>query len=137
MARSLANAVDATARAWLPALQRRALVGVRDLDDEIVAVQTVIRLRVRNRRAEHLLDVRRRCAGAEGENRPRLGNRATANVVEHEPRLAGRRPHPLRLGAHALTIVCCNGAHVRFFTWAWRSPEWLRNVRVGANSPSL
>src|SRR6266487_2151307 len=28
-------------------------------------------------------------------------------------------------------------AHRRFFTSVLRSPEWARNVRVGANSPSL
>ena len=73
----------------------------------------------------------------EGEDRPRLGHAAPADVVEHEPRLARGRAHPLRLRANAHAVVLCGGSHQRFFTWVERSPAWPRNVRVGANSPSL
>src|SRR5439155_13728405 len=53
----------------------------------------------------------------------------------NEPCLARRHPHVL--GLRADFSGCLDGAHRRFFTSVLRSPEWPRNVRVGANSPSL
>src|SRR5712691_8464212 len=133
---ALADAGDAAARTRAPALDRRALVHVRRRDDEVVADQTVVRLRVRDGRMQHLLDFARGGTLGEGEDRPRLGYRAAADVLRDEPRLARRDAHPLRLGAHFLLLRSRDGRHY-FFTSAFRSPEWPRNVRVGANSPSL
>src|SRR5207248_5368102 len=63
-------------------------------------------------------------------------DRAAADVLDDEPRLARRAPDPLRLGAH-LACLLRRGHQRSRFTCAWRSPAWPRNVRVGANSPSL
>ena len=65
----------------------------------------VVRLGVGHGGAEHLLDVRRDRARREGEDRPRLGHRAAADVVEHDPRLARGRAHPLGLRANALRVL--------------------------------
>src|SRR5581483_10861829 len=61
MARPLENLRCAATGAGAPALQRRPLVGVRGQDDEVVAVpvQVGARLRLCDRRMEHLLDVAR------------------------------------------------------------------------------
>src|SRR4029450_4572597 len=119
VARPLADAVDAAARARLPALQRRPLIRVRGLDNELVAVEAMIGLGVRDRGAEHLLDVRRGGTRREGEDRPRLGDAAPTDVVEHETRLARGRTHPFRLRADAHPIVL-DGSHQRLFTWVAR-----------------
>ena len=104
VARALEDLVDAAARARAPALQRRALVGVGGLDDQVVAVpvQERVRLGVRDGRAQHLLDVLGGRALREGEDRPRLGHAAPADVREHDPRLARREADPLGLRAHDL-----------------------------------
>src|SRR6185503_10128748 len=88
-------------------------------------------------RAKDLLDVGRRGARSEGEDRPRLRHAAPADVVEHDTRLPRGRANPLGLRANAHAIVLHDSCHQRFFTCVERSPAWPRNVRVGANSPSL
>src|SRR5262249_12807150 len=105
VARSLPDPVDATAGTRLPAFQGRPLVRERGFHHEAVAVEAVLRFGVGDRRAEHLLDVRRGSTRREGEDRPRFGDAAAANVLEHDPRLASRRAHPLRLRADAHAIV--------------------------------
>src|SRR5207253_9984584 len=70
---------------------------------------------------------------SEGEHGPRLGHGASADVLRDEPRFAWRDAHPLRLGADLSSLR----SNRHFFTSAFLSPEWPRNVRVGANSPSL
>src|SRR5919197_195508 len=72
--------------------------------------------------------------GREREHGARLRHRTAANVLGDEPRLAGRHPHPL---GHGLDLLTLGGRHQVRFTSAFRSPEWPRSVRVGANSPSL
>ena len=58
----------------------------------------------------------------EGEDRPRLGHAAPADVLEHDPRLARREPDLLGLRAHDL-LLCLDGRHYRaFWTFACRSP---------------
>src|SRR5581483_5966783 len=59
--RPLEDAGGAAARTRAEPLERRALVDEHGVDDEVVAVpvQRGIRLRVRDRRAQHLLDVDR------------------------------------------------------------------------------
>src|SRR5207302_9595690 len=59
---------------------------------------------------------------------------ARADGIGDEPRLARARVHPSGLGANGLW--CLDRRHYRL-TFAALSPEWPRNVRVGANSPSL
>src|SRR5712691_3282371 len=76
---ALADAGDAAARTRAPALDRRALVDVRGRDDEVVADQPVIRLRVRDGRVEDLFDLAGGRARREGEHRPCLGDAAAAN----------------------------------------------------------
>src|SRR5579871_6020020 len=132
MARALVDAADAAARPGAPALERRTLVDVDGVHDEVVAVpvQRRIRLRVRDGGAQHLLDVV--CGGAlrELQDRPRLGNGAPPDVVGDEPGLPRRHAH--ELGS------CLNRvAHQRFFTCVFWSPAWPRKWRGGANSPSL
>ena len=112
VARALENLVDAAAGARAPALQRRALVGVGGLHDQVVAVpvQERVRLGVGDGRAQHLLDVLGGRALREGEDRPRLGHAAPADVREHDPRLARREADPLRLRAHDL-LGCLRRSH--------------------------
>src|SRR5439155_23891684 len=76
--------------------------------------------------------------GGEREDRPRLGHGSSADVVEHDARLPRRHADPLRLGLHALPVVC-DRRHPpqRLLTCVCRSPACPRNVLVGANSPSL
>src|SRR5262249_7307733 len=95
----------------------------------------VIRLRVRDRGAQDLLDLARGGALREREHRPRLRNAAPADVLRDKPRLAGRHAHPLRHGADLL--LCLHSTHQPRLTSVLRSPEWPRKLRVGANSPSL
>src|SRR5207302_4891194 len=107
---------------------------VRGRDDQLVAVEIVVRLGVGHGRAEHLLDLPRGGARSEREHGPRLRNRAAPDVLGHEPRLAGRHAHPAGDG---LDLLALGGSHQVLLTSALRSPEWPRKVRVGANSPSL
>src|SRR5262245_1992411 len=131
---SLADPGRATSCTRAPTLDRRPLVDVDRLHDEVVADQVVVRLGVRDRGAQELVDLARRRALAEREHRPRFRNGPAADVLDHEPRLAGRDPHPLR---GRLDFLHLRGTHVVRFTSTLRSPECARNVRVGANSPSL
>jgi hypothetical protein len=78
------------------------------VDDQVVAEQAVVRLGVRDGGAQHLLHLPGGGARREGEDGPRLGHGAAADVLRDEPCLAGGRPHPLRLGAH---LACLRGRH--------------------------
>src|SRR4051794_13697311 len=133
MAGRLDDPRGAAACPGAPALHDRAFVDVGLRDDQLVAVEIVVGLGVRDSRAQHLVDVARGCARCEGENGPRLRHGAAADVVRDQASLSGRYPHPARDGAHLLPL---GGRHQRF-TSVLRSPEWARKVRVGANSPSL
>src|SRR5436305_3142988 len=138
VARPLADLRNATARACTPALHRRPFVRVRRRHEHVVADELVIRLCVRGRGVQHLLDVARDSARGKREDRARLRDGATADQVGDETRLSRRGVHKLRLGLHlAPCAVPAVRAHVLRFTSVLRSPEWPRNVRVGANSPSL
>src|SRR5207237_5478259 len=85
---------DAAACAGAPALDRRPLVHVGGADDEIVAGEAVVRLRVRDRRAQHLLDLARDGALREREHRTGLRHGPAADVLDHEPGLARPAPPP-------------------------------------------
>src|SRR5262249_50290257 len=128
---------DAAASTGAPALHDRAFVDVRGSDDELVADQAVIRLGVRDRGAQDLLDLARGGALGEGEHRPRVGDAAPADVLRDQSRLAGRHAHPLRHGTNLCATRSRISTHQPRLTSVLRSPEWPRKLRVGANSPSL
>src|SRR5215208_1966282 len=86
-------------RARPEALERRTLVGVRRLDEQVLAVELVVVLGVRDGRLEHLAPVARHGAGREREDRARLLDRLATDVVADEASLAGRRADVLRVGA--------------------------------------
>src|SRR5439155_9614744 len=80
-------------------------------------------------------DVAGDVARREREDRAGLRHGTTANEVRDEPRLTSARAHELRLRADRRPL-CLQGRHY-LLTFADLSPAWPRNVRVGANSPSL
>src|SRR5262249_42565611 len=107
-------------------------VGLRD--DEVVAGKVVVRLSVRDCRAQDLLELARGRPRGEREHAARLGDAPPADVLCDEPRLARGHPHESGRGPDLLAL---RGGHQLRFTSVLRSPEWPRKVRVGANSPSL
>ena len=120
-----------------PALQRRALVGVRGC-----------RRRARRRSRPWFAS-----AFATAERSTFSMSRATARCVKAStvrasgtlrPRMCSSTSRALRGGRRAPTSPArarpaslSPSPLTRFFTCALRSPAWPRNVRVGANSPSL
>src|SRR5262249_5049621 len=131
--RALEDPVHAAAGARAEALDRDALVDVRGLDVEVVAVPLPARVHlcVGDGAPEHLLDVARGGARRERENRTRLRQAAGADLVDDQTRLA--RPHVHRL--RDCLDVGARGGHR--FTCVFWSPACPRKCRVGANSPSL
>src|SRR2546422_9648078 len=97
MTRALLDAGDPAAGPRTPALQGRPLVDDGGLDDELVADHAVVRLGVRDRGSEHLLELAGRGTRGEGEDSPRLGHAAAADVLCDDTRLARGGPHPFRL----------------------------------------
>src|SRR5918999_4565929 len=80
-------------RARTVALERRSLVDEGLLDPQLVGEQLVLRLRVRDARVEELQHVPR---GGSRRVKPYgtgLVDALAANVVDHEPGLAGRAAH--------------------------------------------
>ena len=67
---------------------------------ELVAVQAVVRLGVRDGGAQHLVDLVRGGTLREREHGASLGHAAPADVLRDDARLAGGHAHPLGLGAH-------------------------------------
>src|SRR5215208_755399 len=133
VASALLDACDAAARTRAPALDRRALVGIGRGHVEVVADQPVIGLGVCDRRAEDAVELARRDARREREHRPRLRNAPAADGVGNDARLPRGHPHPLRFRANLVRPV----ERCLHFFCTCLSPAWPRNVRVGANSPSL
>src|SRR5215213_12004065 len=88
MAGALANRRGATHRARPEALERRTFVGVRRLDEEILAVELVVVLGVGDGRLEHLAPVARHGTGRELQDRACLLDRLAADVVADEARLS-------------------------------------------------
>src|SRR5215218_305973 len=131
--RALRGSCDAAARTRAPALDRRALVGIGRGHVEVVADQPVIGLGVCDRRAEDAVELARRDARREREHRPRLRNAPAADGVGNDARLPRGHPHPLRFRANLVRPV----ERCLHFFCTCLSPAWPRNVRVGANSPSL
>src|SRR3954469_11555395 len=81
------------------ALERRTLVGVHGLDPQLLADELVVVLGVGDRRLQQLQPRLGGAAGREREDRARLDDVLAADVVAHQPRLAGGRAHVLGLGA--------------------------------------
>ncbi len=94
--------------AGAPPLHDGTLVHVGGRDDEAVAEQAVIRLRIRNRGAQNLLNLARCSSLSEREHRPGLGHAAATDVLRDEPRLAWRRVHPL---GHGADLWCLDSTH--------------------------
>src|SRR4029077_2148815 len=90
VAGALADRRRATHRARPEALERGPFVGVRRLDEQVLAVEVVVVLCVCDRGLEHLGPVARDGARREPEDRARLVYRLAADVFADEPRLARR-----------------------------------------------
>src|SRR3954453_20974065 len=97
--RPLANSRGPSQSARTVALERRPLVYVRLADLEIVGDEVVVVLRVGDGGVQELQDVPRSRARRVHEYGTRLIDILAADVVDHEPRLAGCVAHVL--GARA------------------------------------
>jgi ribosomal protein L22 len=150
VARALADARRTAARTRTEPAQRLALVGEARRDVQVVADLLVVVLGVGHRAAERLADDDRGIALGELEDLVGRLHVLAADQVEHDPRLGCRHAHVAHdgLGAGALVRLAGGGdallrerRRVRhgyrrpFADFSW--PAWYRNVRVGANSPSL
>src|ERR1700754_1266358 len=94
---ALADPRGAAHGAWPVTLERRPLIGVDVLDAQVFAHELVVVLGVGDRGLEQLAPGLRGVTGREGEDRPRLHHVLAADVVAHQPRLAGGRAHVLGL----------------------------------------
>src|SRR5579875_1542836 len=90
----------ATHRARPEALDRRTLVGVHRLDDQVLADELVIVLGVGDRRLEQLAPVTGDRPWRDSEDSSGLLDGLAADVVTHEPRLARAGAHVLGLRPH-------------------------------------
>ena len=128
VAGALADPRAPTAGTGPVALGRRALVGPGAGDEQLVGREVVVVLRVRDRGVQELRDLFGRAPLAEPQHLARVVDVQATDEAEHLPDLGGRR-------ARVLEGRACLGHGYRR---PWRSwPAWKRNVRVGANSPSL
>ncbi len=132
VAGALADARAATASTRTPALHRGALVGERTRDEELLFGDVVVVLGVGDGRVEQLHHRLRRATLAEAQRLARVGDVLAHDEAQDLAHLGGGRAvvaqarHRLRglgLGHQRRLDRSC--------------PAWYRNVRVGANSPSL
>ena len=132
---TLQNARSGTLGAGTDALKRRTLVNIGSGDNQVVGTQTVVVLGVRNGGTENLLDIHGDGAVAEVEDVEGLSDRLAADQIDHQAGLAGGNTHVLsdgaNLGGLSFNRLSC---HLRLTPYL---ALWPRNVRVGANSPSL
>lgn len=135
MGSTLQNARSGTLGAGTDALKRRTLVNIGSGDNQVVGTQTVVVLGVRNGGTENLLDIHGDGAVAEVEDVEGLSDRLAADQIDHQAGLAGGNTHVLsdgaNLGGLSFNRLSC---HLRLTPYL---ALWPRNVRVGANSPSL
>src|SRR5205823_3690437 len=87
-------------RARPEALDRWPFVDERLEHPQLLRKELVVVLRVRDRRFEDLLNRLRRRTRRVSEYCTRLIDRLSTDMVDHEPRLAGRAAYVFRLGAH-------------------------------------
>src|SRR5690606_12898539 len=90
---------------------------------------------VGGRRLEDLQDVAGHRTLGERERGDRVVERQAPDQVEDLPGLRRRHPGVAVDGPAARPLVGLDGDHQRRPPFSW--PAWDRNVRVGANSPSL
>src|SRR5207249_1257748 len=127
------------------ALRRRSFVDEGALHVELVDVDALGALRVRDRGAERLGDEPCPPLGRILEEAECPLDRLASDQVDDEPRLLRGDPHEAALRArlhHAAPgalrgAAGAAGAAAAPSTLPFRSPECPWNVRVGANSPSL
>ena len=131
--RALADPEVPATGAGLTPLAGRAFVGERDRDVQLFGAQVEVVLRVRDRGLEHLQHVVGRVLLTQLQRALGVVDRQPAHEVEHLPDLVRRDRLVARGGA------CVGrgdrGSHQRRLDRS--CPAWYRNVRVGANSPSL
>src|SRR5262245_31083409 len=84
-----------------PALDRRALVGDRVEDDQVLGREVVVVLRVRGRALEHARDITRGALGHEPQQRSGLLDRLALDRRGDETGLAGRAAEVLGSGGNA------------------------------------
>src|SRR5579875_980312 len=129
---ALDDASPAALRARREALQHRRGVHLDARDRQVVHVEPLVLLRVRDRGPERLVDKPRALLGHVFQRVERLVDRLAADRVGDEPAL-------LRRDA-CVAQDCGDFCHVRAPQVAastFLSPECALNVRVGANSPNL
>src|ERR671925_109087 len=118
MAGAVLDRSDSAPGLRAPALDDQAVVHMRRRDEQLVSDQAVIRLRVRDGGAQHLLDLARCIAVRERKHRAGLGDASAADVVDDQARLARRDPHPLGHSPNLPSLF--RHGHERF-TWVVRS----------------
>src|SRR3954468_20161181 len=132
VARALADLRGAPVGAGAEALERRALVDPAALDHEVLLDDPRILLGVGDGAAQHLGDGGRRAERRELQAPLCLDHVRAPDEVHDPPHLARRDPD---------VFGGCSGFHLRFpyLSDVLRSVwwPWVRNTRVGANSPSL
>src|SRR6266480_4150895 len=96
VARPLADSRGSPQRARTVALERRALVDHSLAHHQLVGDQLVVVLRVGDCGVQELQDIPRGRARRAGEYGTGLSDRLAADVLDYEPRLAGRGADVLR-----------------------------------------
>src|SRR6266702_767622 len=129
---ALDDARSATLGASGKALQHRRGINVNQRTLQIVHIGAVIVLRVRDRRLQQLAHELSALLGHELQCCNGVADRLAAHDVGYQPALLrGDAGVPQNRGY----------LHVEYLTQeeasTLRSPEWVLNVRVGANSPNL
>ena len=131
--RALAHSEVPAASTGLAPLPGRTLVGVRDREEQLVGRQLVVVLGVGDRGVEHLQHVVGRVLLAQLQHAERVVDRQASHEVEDLAHLVGR--HVQVAGARERVRGVDGDGHYRRLDRS--CPAWYRNVRVGANSPSL
>ena len=132
--RALAHPEVTTAGARLARLAGRAFVAPDARDEQLVGRELLVVLGVRDRRVEQLQHVVGRVLLAELEHADRVVDRQAAHEVEHLADLV-RRDRQVADGRASRWGCRIVDGHQRRLDRS--CPAWYRNVRVGANSPSL
>src|SRR3990172_6225753 len=95
---------------------------------QFIDIRAIVMFCIRDSGLQHFLDDPCRLFVAKVEQIHGPLHWQAANLVRDESQLLRRDP--------CVAVVRCRG-HCRYSVFAFLSAEWLRNVRVAANSPSL